>query len=193
MNGDSIGNLVYLVVLGSAVIFWFVSNHRQSFRKNIQQGLAWLLLFVGVIAAYGMWGDIRSTITLQAKVDVQTGTVEIPQSADGHYRLTLEINGNAIGFIVDTGASEIVLSKEDAKQAGFDVENLAYYGRAYTANGEVRTAPVILQEIRLGDMVDTGIAASVNGGQLDQSLLGMSYLQRFSEITISRGKLVLVR
>lgn len=193
MSGDNIGNLVYLVVLGSAVIFWFVTNHRQSFRKNIQQGLAWFLIFFGVVAAYGMWGDVRSTVMVQARVDNQRGTIEIPQSADGHYRLALDLNGVAVNFVVDTGASEIVLSKADAQKAGFDPEKLPYYGRANTANGEVRTAPVTIDEIRLGDMVDTAVSASVNGGDLDQSLLGMSYLQRFREITISGGKLILVR
>lgn len=186
-------NLVYLVILGCAVIFWFVTNHRQSFGKSIQQGLAWLLIFVGVIAAYGMWGDIRSTVLVQATVDAQAGTIEIPRSPDGHYRLALEVNGKRIDFVVDTGASEIVLSKADAARAGFDPENLPYYGRAYTANGEVRTAPVRLEEMRLGEMVDRDVAASVNGGDLQQSLLGMSYLQRFREITISGGKLMLVR
>ncbi|WP_372887870.1 TIGR02281 family clan AA aspartic protease, partial [Shimia sp.] len=92
-----------------------------------------------------------------------------------------------------TGASEIVLSRADARRAGFDVDRLPYYGRAFTANGEVRTAPVTLRELRLGEMVDTGVAASVNGGQLEQSLLGMSYLQRFSEIRISGGTLSLLR
>lgn len=193
MNSDGFGNLIYLVVLGSAVIFWFVTNHQQSFRKNIQQGLAWLLLFIGVIAAYGMWGDIRSTVVPTATVHADGGAIEIPRSADGHYRLTMRVNGAAIVFVVDTGASEIVLSKADAAKAGLDPETLPYMGRAFTANGEVRTAPVTLDELRLGSFVDKRVRASVNGGDLEQSLLGMSYLQRFREITISGGKLILVR
>ena len=193
MSGDDFGSLIYLVVLGCAVIFWFVTNHRQSFAKSIQQGLAWLLIFVGAIAAYSMWGDIRSTVLVQATVDEQAGSIEIPRSPDGHYRLALEVNGARIDFIVDTGASEVVLSQADARRAGFDPDSLPYYGRAFTANGEVRTAPVRLDEMRLGSMVDRDIPASVNGGELDQSLLGMNYLQRFREITITGGNLKLTR
>lgn len=193
MNGDDFGNLTYLVILGCAVIFWFVTNHRQSFGKSLQQGLAWLLIFVGVIAAYGMWGDIRSTVVPTATMHADTGTIEIPRSTDGHYRLTMLVNGASIVFVVDTGASDIVLSKSDAEKAGLSPDTLAYLGRANTANGEVRTAPVTLDELRLGDIVDTRITASVNGGDLEQSLLGMSYLQRYREITISGGKLLLVR
>ncbi|WP_299356246.1 TIGR02281 family clan AA aspartic protease [uncultured Shimia sp.] len=186
-------SLVYLVVLGSAVIFWFVTSHRQSFSKNIQQGLAWVLIFVGVLAAYGMWEDIRSTVLVEHRVDADTGQIEIPRSPDGHYRLALDVNGSRIDFVVDTGATDIVLSKADAIRAGFDPEALPYFGRAYTANGEVRTAPVELDEIRLGDLIDRNIPASINEGELNQSLLGMRYLQQFSEITITGGKLILTR
>lgn len=193
MSSDDFGSLIYLVVLGCAVIFWFVTNHRQSFSKSIQQGLAWLLIFIGVIAAYGMWGDIRSTVMVEATVDAKLGSIEIPQSPDGHYRLALEVNGARINFVIDTGASEVVLSQADARRAGFDTETLPYFGRAMTANGEVRTAPVRLEEVRLGALVDRDVAASVNGGELEQSLLGMSYLQRFNEITISGGNLKLQR
>lgn len=193
MSENDTGHLIYLIILGSMVVFWFVTNHRGSFGKAVQQALAWVLIFIGVVAAYGMWGDIRSTVLVQATVNEQAGTITIPQSPDGHYRLALDVNGARIDFVVDTGASEIVLSKADAARAGLDPDNLPYYGRAYTANGEVRTAPVRLEEIRLRAMVDRDVPASVNGGELDQSLLGMSYLGRFNEITISGGRLILKR
>lgn len=192
MSDGNFGNLIYLVVLGTMVVFWFVTNHRQSFRKNIQQGLAWLLIFLGVIAAYGMWGDIRSTVSPTATVHADTGNIEVPRSPDGHYRMTLNVNDAPITFVVDTGATDIVLSKSDAAKAGLDPSALPFIGRAYTANGEVRTAPVTLDTVKLGDMLDRRVPASVNGGELEQSLLGMSYLQRFREITISGGKLILV-
>lgn len=193
MSSWQTGHFTYLVLLAVAVLFWFVTNHRQSFRKTVQQGMAWALIFIGIIAAYGMWGDIRSTVMPQASVFSEAGRVVIPRSPDGHYRLKLAVNGVPIDFVVDTGASNIVLSQKDAASAGLEPENLPYFGRALTANGEVKTAPVILGEIRLGDMVDTRVRAQVNGGELDQSLLGMSYLDRWQEITIRDGKLVLQR
>ena len=145
MSENDTGHLIYLIILGSMVVFWFVTNHRGSFGKAVQQALAWVLIFIGVVAAYGMWGDIRSTVLVQATVNEQAGTITIPQSPDGHYRLALDVNGARIDFVVDTGASEIVLSKADAARAGLDPDNMPYYGRAYTANGEVRTAPVRLR------------------------------------------------
>ncbi len=193
MSNWQTGQLTYLVLLGAAVLFWFVTNHRQSFRKTIQQGMAWALIFIGIIAAYGMWGDIRSTIMPQASVFSEEGRVVIPRSPDGHYRLALSVNGAPVNFVVDTGASNIVLSKQDAAKAGLDPESLPYFGRALTANGEVRTAPVVLEEVRLGDLIDRRVPAQVNGGELDQSLLGMSYLGHWREITISNNTLILQR
>ena len=98
-----------------------------------------------------------------------------------------------MNFVVDTGATGIVLTLDDARAAGIDTSNLAYVGRALTANGEVRTAPVVLETISVGPLNDSRIRATVNEGEMEQSLLGMDYLQRFSSVEISGGKLILTR
>ncbi len=193
MTGDDIARLLYLVLLGGAILLWFVAESRSSPGKLARQALAWALIFVGVIAAIGLWQDIRRSVRPGAAVVRDTGQIEISRGIDGHYGLVADVNGVPIRFVVDTGASQIVLSREDARRAGIDVEALAYIGRARTANGEVRTAPVRLERLAIGPIVDEDVAAVVNEGDLDQSLLGMSYLQRFSSIEITAGKLVLTR
>ena len=117
----------------------------------------------------------------------------VPRSRDGHYYLTLGVNGQPIDFVVDTGATNIVLTKADAERVGFSLTELNFFGRANTANGEVRTAPVRLQEVTLGAARDTSVAAYVNEGEMFQSLLGMSYLQRWSSIEIRNNALILTR
>lgn len=193
MSGDQIAQLSYFAVLGAAIVLWFVASNRQSLSKTAQQALVWFLIFIGVIAAYGMWGDIRSTVIPSATVHSSEGRIEIPQSPDGHYRLFLDVNGTPVNFIVDTGASNVVLSKRDAERAGFDPDSLPFFGRARTANGEVRTAPITINTLSLQGVTERNVAAAVNGGELDESLLGMSYLGRYSQITISSGKLILVQ
>ena len=96
-------------------------------------------------------------------------------------------------FVVDTGASDIVLSKADAGRIGIDPEELNYLGRAATANGETRTAFVKLDEIVVGNAVDHNVSAVVNEGAMSQSLLGMGYLQRWGRIEISGGEFRLSR
>ncbi|WP_135504989.1 retropepsin-like aspartic protease family protein [Roseovarius aestuariivivens] len=193
MTGDDTARLIYLVLLGGAILMWFFAQNRASLGKMTQQALVWGLIFVGVIAAVGLWGDIRSTVQPGIARTVGENTVELQRQMDGHYYVTAEVNGAPIDFVVDTGATMIVLTRADAQAAGLDTSDLAFVGRAGTANGEVRTAPVRLDSLVIGPIEDRGVAAVVNAGELDRSLLGMSYLQRFSRVEIVDGRLILTR
>jgi aspartyl protease family protein len=193
MSSFELGNLLYLVLLLAMVLTWFIAQNRQSLGKTAQQALAWWLIFVGVIAAIGVWDDIRNTIRPSQGKITATGQVEVPMANDGHYYLTLQVNGKPIEFLIDTGASDIVLTLADAKRVGVPVDDIAYVGRAMTANGEVRTAPVKLGSIELGPVLDRDVTAWVNEGELDQSLLGMAYLRRWDRIEISGRALILTR
>jgi aspartyl protease family protein len=193
MSSFDLGNLIYLVLLLAMVLTWFVAQNRQSLGKIAQQALAWGLIFIGVIAAIGIWDDIRNTLRPTQSVITGTGQIEVPRARDGHYYLTLQVNGEPVNFLVDTGASEMVLTPEDARRAGVTIEDLIYTGRAMTANGEVRTARITLDTVRLGEVRDQNVTAWVNEGEMDMSLLGMSYLRRWSRIEIDDRALVLTR
>jgi len=193
MGEYEIGRFIYLVILLVAVGSWVFVQNRQSIGKTLQMFAVWGFIFLGVIASYGLWEDIRQTVRPQQSVAVDAGRVEVPRSPDGHYYLTLDVNGEAIEFLVDTGASQVVLNARDAERAGIDTDNLAYLGRARTANGEVRTASVWVDDISLGGITDRNVRVWVNQGELEQSLLGMGYLQRWSSIEIRNGALVLTR
>ena len=193
MSEFDTARLLYLVLLGGAVVLWFFAQNRKSLGHITQQALVWGLIFVGVIAAVGLWGDIRQTVRPGQAVLAEAGRIEVPRAPDGHYYLTAEVNGTPVEFVIDTGASQIVLSERDARRAGIDTTGLVYIGRAITANGEVRTAPVRLERLAIGPFSDERVRAVVNEGELDRSLLGMDYLQRFSSVEISGNRLVLTR
>jgi aspartyl protease family protein len=193
MQDIDYGRLIFLVLLGCAVTFWFLASNRNGMNKVLQQAVIWGFLFIGVIAAYGLWGDIRQDINPRQMVLTDAGTIELPRAPDGHYYLVADVNGATIEFVVDTGATDIVLSQEDARRAGFNLGRLDYIGRAATANGEVRIAPVRIDTFSVGQIVDENVRAFVNEGELNGSLLGMSYLQRFESMEISGGRLVLTR
>ncbi|WP_412554742.1 TIGR02281 family clan AA aspartic protease [Shimia sp. MIT1388] len=193
MEDVSFGNLAYLLLLLVMVLIWTIGSGRINLGQTLRYGAIWVLIFVGAIAVVGMWEDIRSTVTPTQVVLADEGRIEIPRSNDGHYYATLSVNGAEVYFVVDTGATDVVLTQADARRAGLDPDNLPYFGRAMTANGEVRIAPVRLEEMALGDYVDRNVRASVNEGEMGQSLLGMSYLQLFDQITITGSKLILTR
>ena len=192
MDGDQIANLAFLGLLGAAIAGSYIVSNRGQMGKMAQQAMIWGLIFVGVIAAFGMWGDIQSTVSPRQSY-VGADEVVVPLDSDGHYHMTLEINDVPIEFIVDTGASQVVLSQQDAERAGIDLDALRYIGSAQTANGTVETAPVTLSTVELGGILDANVRAVVNGGDMNGSLLGMSYLNGFRSIEIRNGELVLKR
>jgi aspartyl protease family protein len=116
----------------------------------------------------------------------------VPRAPDGHYYLTLEVAGTPVEFMVDTGATNVVLSRRDAERVGVDLDGLMYLGQAQTANGTVRTARVRLDDVTLGPWRDDRIAAWVNEGEMDGSLLGMDYLGQF-HVELAGDRMVLRR
>ena len=193
MGEYEVGRLIYLVLLGSALLAYLLIANRSQLGPMLRAALLWALIFIGVVAAVGLWDDMRETVAPSRAVSFGEGQVEVPRDPSGHYFVTLEIQGTPVRFVVDTGATHMVLSRRDAQRVGIDPEALVYTGRAQTANGTVRTARVNLGEVVFGQFVDSDVTAWVNEGEMELSLLGMSYLARFERIEIERGRLVLTR
>lgn len=193
MTADQTASLIYLVLLGCVIAGYFFLSHRTSLGTSLRQAGLWALIFIGVIVAYGLWGDLRGTVLPRQAVFADEGRVEVPLSMDGHYHMVLRINNTPVQFVVDTGATDIVLSRKDAARVGLDVDALPFLGTANTANGTVKTARVRLEDVALGEITDRNVSAVVNAGEMDGSLLGMGYLNRFSEVSFGGGKMVLTR
>ncbi len=192
MENSDIARIAYLLLLLVAVGGYFVTQNRESLSKLAQQAAIWGLIFVGVLAGYGLWGDIQRGIAPRQQV-LANGQIEIPRMFDGHFYLTAIVNGEQVEFVVDTGATDVVLTREDAARIGIDLDGLAYTGTANTANGVVRTARARVGEMRVGGIVDRDLRVLVNGGEMETSLLGMAYLRRFERIEIAEDVLILTR
>ncbi|MGH1413250.1 MAG: retropepsin-like aspartic protease family protein [Pelagimonas sp.] len=193
MQDFEIANLIYLSALGAVLISWYFVQNKGGLSKLVRDGAAWVFIFVGTMAVIGLWGDIRQNIMPRQMVMTETGQVELPRASDGHYYVDLEINGNTVPFMVDTGATSVVLTQSDAARIGLDPDTLVFFTQAMTANGPVDTAPVTLDQVTLGKFQDSRIPAYVNGGDMDMSLLGMTYLNRFESIQITKSKMILER
>jgi aspartyl protease family protein len=193
LTGDQIASLVYLSLLTAVIGGWFVVSQRRQAGRLAQYAAIWGFIFLGAIVAVGLWGDIRETVAPRQSVMMEGARVELPRAVDGHFYVTMEVNGAPIRFVIDTGASELVLSRADAARAGIEPDGLIFSGRAFTANGMVETAPVTLASVVLGGVADTDVPAVVNAGEMPESLLGMSYLERFSRMEIANGRMVLER
>lgn len=191
MSTDQSLRAIYLVVLLVAVVGALFFGNRQSLGKTAQQIAIWAMIFMGIVAAHGLWGDLRRQI-VPGTARVSATEVDIPVAEDGHFYVKVGINGTPILFVIDTGASGIALTRADARKAGIDTGALVFTGQSQTANGVVPTASVRLESVELGEFRDQRVPAAVIGGDLDVSLLGMEYLSRY-EVTFTRNRIVLRR
>ena len=193
IGGDEIARILYVTILGGALLGYALVATRGRIGQLARHLLLWALLFIGVTAAYGIWQD--SGHRLMGLQQERNGAIELARDRGGHFFLSLKITGpqggtpETVRFMVDTGASDLVLSRADAESLGYQIEDLAFLGTARTANGIVRTSRVWLDEVQLGSRSDRRVPALVNEGELHVSLLGMGYLDRFSRIEISRDTL----
>lgn len=191
MDSETTARLIYLSLLAAAVGGWAIVEIRGRLNQSLRYMLIWGLIAVGLIAGNGLWKDIQRGL-LEGQDVSEGGTINLPRAADGHFYVNLTIEEREIRFLVDTGASSMVLTKADVALLGRDPSTLDYRGQAFTANGAVRTAQIILGEVVLGPHRDVSFPADVNDGDLDVSLLGMTYLAlyRFSvvgdQMTLSR-------
>lgn len=192
MDTVELPRLIYLIILLVAVGGWFFAENRLSLGKNMRYAAVWGLIFLGAIAAAGLWQDIRGDLGY-ARSEYSGNQISLTRGFDGHFNATLNVNGVPVNFTVDTGATDIVLSPSDAYRAGIDADSLSFVGIAQTANGTTSLARVRLEELRLGTISDQNVVAYVNQSEMGMSLLGMAYLNRFSSIEIQGRQMVLTR
>ena len=101
------------------------------------------------------------------------------------------VDGVKIKFLVDTGATDVVLNSGDAMRLGLNFKQLSFDKIYQTANGIVRGAPVKLGRVKIGPIEITNVRASVNGADMTNSLLGMSFLSRIGGYEVIGDRLTL--
>jgi aspartyl protease family protein len=117
---------------------------------------------------------------------------ELRIGRDGHYHADAEINGRSIEVMVDTGASMVALTYEDAERAGIYVKDSDFTMRVSTANGTGRVAPITISRISIGEITVRNVkGAVVESGKLSKTLLGMSFLGRLTRAEMRSGTLIL--
>jgi len=193
MEENDFARLIYLSVLVVAILGSVLISRRGAYGKMFRQAGVWLLIFMGLVAIVASWQEIRQSGQTMSFQQSEDSAIIIPKEIDGHFHLTVTINDRPIEFLVDTGASDIVLTRKDAARVGFDPNRLDYWGMANTANGTVRLAIIRLETVRLGEFIDKNIRASVNKAPMEKSLLGMRYLSKFRAIEISNDQMILKR
>jgi len=196
---DSRMSVLYYVgwaaLVGSTVLTYVRADPKGSLR-NIA---IWAAIFFVLVGAYAFKNDaafigqrMLGALSPTQGTAHEDGTVSFPAGSDGHFHIQALINGSRVTFMVDTGASDIVLAPEDARRIGIDPANLEFDQSAETANGTVRGAAIRLQSLSVGSIQMGNLPAAVNGADMSESLLGMEFLNRLHGWRVENGVLTLV-
>ena len=115
----------------------------------------------------------------------------VAKSSDGHYWAEALVNGKRVRFLVDTGATAVALTAEDAERLGIRLADLDYTANVTTANGQARAAQVTLASVSVAGARVSDVQALVIDKGLPTSLLGMTYLGRLSRFEATQSALIL--
>jgi aspartyl protease family protein len=171
---------------------------RERFSQAITAALLWVVVGLVLVLTYSYRFELHEVadrvlvVLVPGHVVSHGRSVEIGRGNGGDFAITAQINGARVAMVLDTGASAVVLTRDDAKAAGLPLEVLNYTVNIDTANGRARAAPVTLDRIAIGGLVERSVEALVaQPGQLKMSLLGMSFLNRLQSWQVSGDRLVL--
>lgn len=135
--------------------------------------------------------EFHAAVAQAAVADPAASAASITKASDGHYWAEADVDGRRVRFLVDTGASAVALTLEDATRLGLDPKTLSYDYGVQTANGQARAALVKLASVSVAGAKVKNVEAFVIEKGLDTSLLGMSYLGRLSRFEATPGALIL--
>ncbi|MCS0493944.1 TIGR02281 family clan AA aspartic protease [Ancylobacter sp. MQZ15Z-1] len=187
------------LVVGAAVVATFTGRLGEALRAVA----LWLVIFAVLAAGYTYRVEIHA-VAYRVLAELAPGyavpladrgapAVEVARASDGDFNVRVEINDSRIPMLVDTGASSVVLTPEDAVAVGLPIEFLRYDIPIDTANGRGKAAAVVLDRVAIaGSIEERNVPALIaSPGTLKHSLLGMSFLSRLGSFEISGEKLIM--
>jgi aspartyl protease family protein len=191
--------------IGAAILLWLVLGGLRSARASdiariVSAAAIWAALMIALTGVYAyrfeaseIAGRIAGQFFPSEPQVGRGGEVIVNRRLSGEFAITGRVNGARATFLFDTGASTVVLTAADARRAGVNAGDLSFDVPVATANGAAMAAEVRLDRIAIGPIVMRNVPALIaRRGALDESLLGMSFLERLKSYTVERDRLILV-
>jgi aspartyl protease family protein len=177
-----------------------IPDGQATSRNLLRDAAAWCGIMLLIVVGYGFRHELADAGNRVLAVFIPSygyssnpETISFSAASDGHYWVNARVDGVGFRFMVDTGASSVVLSKEDVRRLGIDPAALRYERTVETANGAIKAASIRLRELAIGPIVIKDVPALVNATPLSEPLLGMRLLERLSAVEIKDGTLTLRR
>jgi aspartyl protease family protein len=183
------------VFAGGLVLVMF----REKLAKALEAMLFWAVVGLLLVVGYTYRFDLRDASDrviaelVPGHVAGHGRNVEVVRGRGGDFAVVVHINGARVPMVLDTGASSVVLTQAAAKAAGLPLEVLNYSVNVDTANGRTHAAPITLDRLAVGGLTERAVPALVaKPGELQNNLLGMSFLNRLASWEV-RGNRLLMR
>jgi aspartyl protease family protein len=184
--------LALIIFAGGLVLTLFHERLSRALEAMLFWVVIGLLLVVGYSYRFEL-RDVADRVTAQLLPGHVAGhgrNVEVVRGRGGDFAVGAQINGVRIPMVLDTGATSVVLTHEAAKAAGLPLEVLDYTVNVDTANGRTRAAPVTLDRLAVGGLIERAVPALVaQPGQLKNNLLGMTFLNRLDSWEVRGDRL----
>ncbi|MEP7031797.1 MAG: TIGR02281 family clan AA aspartic protease [Pseudolabrys sp.] len=190
--GSLLLKIALLVFVGGLVLVLF----RENFSKALEATLFWVVVGLLLVVGYTYRFELRDVADrvmselMPGHVAGHGPNVQVVRSNAGDFAVAAHINGSKVPMVLDTGASSVVLTQDAAKAAGLPIDMLSYTVNVDTANGRTRAASVTIDRLAVGGLTERAVPALVAmPGQLKNSLLGMSFLNRLQSWEVRGDKL----
>ncbi len=119
-------------------------------------------------------------------------TMMLDSGRDAHFEANARIAGRSVDFIVDTGATLVILRESDAARIGIRPSRADYTATVSTANGKAKAAPATLDRVEVGGITVYDVRALVlPDDALWRNLLGMSFLSKLKRYEVANGRMML--
>ena len=192
------GRLIWLIALLALISGSVVFARRVNVRETVRNIAIWVAIAAVLLVGLSFRDEIEDVATrvrseLMPGYAIESGEHEIvlTESDGGSFFIFGEANGVRVRFLIDTGASDTVLSPADAQAIGIDLRSLDFSKVYSTANGMGRGASYTLDELSVGPISISPMPVSVNGAEMNSSLLGMTFLRRLRSFEIQGRRLIL--
>jgi aspartyl protease family protein len=190
------GSLVLKLALAAFIGGLLLVAFRKHLSKALEALAFWAMIGLLLVVGYSYRFELRD-VADRLIAELMPGHVaghglraEVVRGRGGDFAVGAHINGARVPMVLDTGASSVVLTQEAAKAAGLPLEVLDYTVNVDTANGRTRAAPVTLDSLAVGGLVEHAVPALVaQPGQLKNNLLGMTFLNRLDSWEVRGDRL----
>lgn len=175
-----IWGIIMIIMVASSL-----AARRLPLKDTMKMLLAWIAIFAALFAVFSfrfelltIWDRVKADFGGTANQSAVGEAMHIRRGDNGHFNVRVEVNGNPVDFMIDSGATTTALSNDAAKAAKVDVDTNGFSVAIDTANGTVMAKRGVIGSFQLGTIKLQDLNVTVSDNLGDTNLLGMNFLDR---------------